>query len=272
MPKRKREPKPKPTAPPAAPFYTYTFSEVVENHKGMQKIGKKRDKGFSEMQIYRMCEAADGELHVLTHNGAAASVMVLRGGVDKLIGEGGADKLLAEARAAPYDSKFLNPMITNPARQVCNKLGRSNNCIADEAQAPDIAVGKGTVVAFKDMPHLAQLREALPGTFGEEAEGLYAETNFYTDVHNKKVGIGFHGDTERSIVIGVRLGAASTPLRFLWYQKDKEVSDEYAIELHHGDMYAMSWKATGWDWRKDLRGYTLRHGTGQKAVCKGIGN
>jgi hypothetical protein len=268
MPKRKREPKPK---PPARPFYTYTFSEVVENHKGMQKIGKKRDKGFSEAYIRRACEAAGGELHDLTHEGVAASVMVLRGGVDKLIGEGGADKLLAEAQRAPYDSKFLNPMITDPARQVCNKLGRSNNCIADEAQAPDIAKGKGTVVAFKDMPCLSQLREALPGTFGEEAEGLFAETNFYTDVNDKRVGIGFHGDTERSVVVGVRLGAASMPLRFLWYHKDKEVSDEHVIELHHGDVYAMSWKATGWDWRKDLKGYTLRHGTGQKAVRKGLG-
>ena len=265
MPKRKLK-------PPAAPFYTYTFSEVVENHKGMQTIGKKRDKGFSETQIHRVCEAAGGELHDLTHNGVAASVVVLRGGVDKLIGEGGADKLLAEARAAPYDSKFLNQKIKPPRSQVCNKLGRSNNCIADEAQAPDIAAGKGTVVAFKDMPCLAQLREALPSTFGEDAEGLYAETNFYTDVNDKQVGIGFHGDTERSIVIGVRLGVASMPLRFLWYQRDKEVSNEHVIDLHHGDIYAMSWKATGWDWRKDLKGYTLRHGTGKKAVSKGVGN
>ena len=68
-------------------------------------------------------------------------------------------------------------------------------------------------------------------------------------------------------MIGVRLGPASIgmPLRFQWYKHCKTISDEIAIPLAHGDIYVMSNKATGFDWRMSSQ-TTLRHGAGRKAV------
>ena len=60
------------------------------------------------------------------------------------------------------------------------------------------------------------------------------------------------------------------PLRFQWYARSKPISKERSIELKHGDVYAMSWKATGHDWmRPSLK--TLRHGVGRKAKPRSMG-
>jgi hypothetical protein len=55
------------------------------------------------------------------------------------------------------------------------------------------------------------------------------------------------------------------PLRFQWYHKSKPISDETVIPLSHGDIYVMSNKATGFDWRCPSK-MTLRHGAGKKAL------
>ena len=71
-------------------------------------------------------------------------------------------------------------------------------------------------------------------------------------------------DTERRIVIGMRVGPASLPIRFRWYTKSAPVGKEFVIELNHGDLYVMSDKATGHDWMCPSK-MTLRHGVGLKA-------
>lgn len=119
-------------------------------------------------------------------------------------------------------------------------------------------------MAFGDAPVMAKLRATLPKLLGEEAKNLFAETNYYRNVADKKVGIGWHGDTERRLVIGVRVGPASLPLRFRWFSRSEPVSQEIVIELNHGDLYVMSDKATGHDWRESSK-MTLRHGVGRKA-------
>jgi len=258
---------------PKNSFITHTLSEVVENNPGMQKIGEKRQTGFSMGSLEDSAKRAEQMPQYRTHNepvlysfkknGEEASVLVIPDGIDLLCGKGAADKLEMESRAQPFDTKFLNTR----RNMVMQKHGRQNNCYADEAQEPDIPQGKGTVIAFDTTPQMKQLREALPSIFGPDAKGLFAETNFYTDVTNREVGIGFHGDTERSIVIGARLGEASLPLRFQWYQKSLPISEEHAIQLKHGDLYAMSHKATGHDWLKKNVA-TLRHGVGRKAIVK----
>ena len=52
---------------------------------------------------------------------------------------------------------------------------------------------------------------------------------------------------------------------------EKAISKEHAISLSHGDIYAMSWKATGHDWRRSSL-KTLRHGVGRKAKPRAVGN
>lgn len=254
-------------------FCTHTFSECVENHPGMLMTGKKRECGFSEAHLAECAERCGAVVHALSCNGERASVMVIKGGVDYLLGKNGANALYAESLAAPFDSKFKNTRRNPPWGMVQNKWGRKNNCYADAAQNPDIPAGKGTIIAFNDAPMMAKLRAKLPSILGNAAENLYAETNLYTDVRSAKVGIGFHGDGERKIVCGVRLGKASAtaPLRFQWFHRSKTISEEYVIELDHGDLYVMSDKAVGSDWRSPSL-TTLRHGAGQKAKLRAVGS
>lgn len=248
-------------------FLTHTWSECVENHAGMQTIGNKLSHGFSDEDLESFHARHGGTLHRLEPpagwGGVGGLVLVLPGAVDKFCGPGAADALHAESMAQPFDERYYDAK----KKKVFTKHGRMNNCYADAAQAPDIDNGKGTVIAFKSAPQMAKLRAKLPTILNESAKNLYAETNLYTDVRKLKVGIGFHGDTERSLVVGVRLGKASLPLRFHWFHRCQPVGREHSIPLHHGDMYIMSHKATGWDWRCSSR-YTLRHGVGRKAVIK----
>lgn len=244
-------------------FLTHTFSECVENHAGMEMLGERRAVGFGAATLRRVAEGVAGaEVIELGVEGPdEACVLVVRGGINLLLDDPqGADKLQAESVLKHFDSTFLNVK----RKLVQNKHGRYNNCYADAAQEPDIPNGKGTVVAFGDAPVMAKLRAKLPMLLGEEAKGLFAETNYYRDVTDKKVGIGWHGDTERRIVIGMRVGPASLPIRFRWYTKSAPVGEEFVIELNHGDLYVMSDKATGHDWMSPSK-MTLRHGVGLKA-------
>ena len=50
-------------------------------------------------------------------------------------------------------------------------------------------------------------------------------------------------------------------LVFQWFQESKPVGPELRVVLQDGDMYAMSEKATGCDWKK-RSGLTLRHAAG----------
>jgi hypothetical protein len=61
-------------------------------------------------------------------------------------------------------------------------------------------------------------------------------------------------------VIGVRVGA-SIPLHYQWFHEGKAVGDRVKLMLNHGDMYFMSEKATGFDWKRK-KPYTLRHAAG----------
>jgi len=88
--------------------------------------------------------------------------------------------------------------------------------------------------------------------------GVKCEGNYYYDVN--KCGIGFHGDAERKIVIALRLGA-NMNLCYHWYQNYQRIGNMFTTILKHGDMYVMSEKATGFDWKKK-KILTLRHSAG----------
>lgn len=92
----------------------------------------------------------------------------------------------------------------------------------------------------------------------EGGEQLAGELNNYYDI--RKMGIGFHGDAERLKVIAVRVGE-SLPLHYQWFYQNKPIGTRAIISLEHGDMYIMSQKTTGNDWKKKTS-YTLRHATG----------
>jgi hypothetical protein len=87
---------------------------------------------------------------------------------------------------------------------------------------------------------------------------LKGELNYYFDI--SKCGIGWHGDSERRKVVALRLGA-SLPIYFQWYYDTERIGERFEIPLNDGDMYVMSEKAVGTDWK--MRSiFTLRHATG----------
>ena len=75
---------------------------------------------------------------------------------------------------------------------------------------------------------------------------MVVEGNYYYNINT--CGIGFHGDAERNKVIGLRLGA-TLPLVFQWYLQCKPVNEPKVISLSHGDIYIMSEKTVGKDWK-----------------------
>ena len=86
------------------------------------------------------------------------------------------------------------------------------------------------------------------------------EGNHYYDLN--KTGIGFHGDTERVVVICLTIGGGGNyPMRWSWFVNGKPSGDPIDIMLNDGDLYIMSEKAVGADWKKRII-YTLRHAAG----------
>ena len=116
------------------------------------------------------------------------------------------------------------------------------------------------------MSLLQKIQNELPKFLGKKAHNLKAEGNYYYDV--KKTYIGLHGDSERRKVVAVRLGE-SIPLYYVWFKEGEMISNVVKIEsLQHGDLYIMSEKAVGTDWKKK-KICTLRHGAGaEKYVLK----
>lgn len=249
--------------------YTITFCDRAENHVGMQIIGQLADHGFDEIALLKIADKFHGlgaNVELINLGGldfGNAYLLVVRGGVDVLLGKSGANMLYFEQTCLKYDNKMFS------RGRVVNKHMRHNLCFSDFNQIADFETGKGTVVAFQDTSFLDLLKKKLEEITG--LSGLQAEANHYYDL--TRCGIGFHGDAERRIVIGVRtygqLDASSRApepdaaldLEFAWFKMSERVSEITSIPLGHGDIYFMAEKTTGFDWRR-RNIPTLRHAVG----------
>jgi hypothetical protein len=242
---------------------TLTFSESVENHTGMEIIGKKSLHGISSLKCDELAEKYNGviyDLNQLLPKGVLvedATVLVFKDGLKNIFGIDKED-LYREHSSLEVDKKAFM------YGRVVNKNARHNLCYGDKYRAPDYENKMGTIIAFDDISLTKELREKL-SMFGKDFENLYAEGNFYYNI--EKCYIGFHGDTERSKVIGIRLGE-SFPLHFRWYESGEKTPYEITIPLNGGDVYIMSEKATGNDWKKRSERWTLRHAAGNKKNLK----
>ena len=247
---------------------TLTFGECSENHRGMQQIGKIGDKGFSIDELKKIkekfeekeikCELIELNESLNGIEAEPAAILIIRKGCDFILEDQKADDLFKEQSVLDVDKKAFM------YGRVVNKKARYNLCFDHSSQEPDYAQKKGRIIAFKDVPLLDKLRIRLPELLGDKAGNLTAEGNYYHDL--KKCGISFHGDTERKIVIAIRLGC-SLPLHYQWYYQCKPVGDRAKLMLNHGDIYIMSEKAVGSDWRKRSI-LTLRHAAGAAKFLK----
>lgn len=257
--------------------YCVTFGDRGENEAGMDMVGAPLENGVSAKFLGDLCETlkeegADVSLcplnelmsgHEAEDECAQANVLVIKGGVNYFLREMKCDlepaaEVLAELQRMPKDDK------TFMYGRVVTKKARHNCCMADFEQGPDIANKKGTVVNFKDYPFLDKLRRVM-GERLDQTQPLVGEINHYYD--SKQCGIGWHGDAERKIVVGVRVGpgANNFPIKFNWFHHHDPVGKEGRIFLDDGDIYVMSEKAIGYDTKKSSL-YTLRHAAG-KDTC-----
>lgn len=235
---------------------TLTFGDQAENHVGMQKIGTLADVGFTMEELTTWAsQFPDTEPIRLNDSlptgvtAEEAGLLIIRNGVNQFLGS--TDDLWNEQVGLDMDKK------AKMYGRVVNKHARWNLCFGAESQEPDYEAGKGRIVPFDTVPVLSKLRSSL-SKLGAKATDLVVEGNYY--YRADKCGIGYHGDSERKKVIAVRLGQ-KMPLCFKWYTEGKEIGNKVTLELKDGDMYLMSQKATGCDWKRKSQ-VTVRHSAG----------
>ena len=254
---------------------TITFGECAENHKGMQMIGTLAEKGFTHNDLLAakqkfqdfkcQCELINlfdsiqefkiDETKIKEQHLDNAYILIVRNGVQAVLDTNyTVNDLFTEQNQLEVDKKAFM------YGHVVNKHARHNLCFDTNSQEPDYENGKGRIVAFNDVPVTNCIRNHLPDFLGSKAQSLKGEGNYYYDV--KTTGIGYHGDTERKIVIALRLGA-SLSLHYSWFLNNKPIGENMKFILNHGDLYIMSQKSTGQDWKRSSI-YTLRHAAGCK--------
>jgi hypothetical protein len=253
---------------------TLTFGDAAENHKGMEQIGTKLEagQGFNLNDLQNMSKrmkylGVECKLVCLSdmikEKVPEAYVLVMKGAVTRLVKnlDQGLSQIdmFNEQKTLAYDKKVFM------YGRVVNKHARWNLCFDDKSRGPTYEEKKGTIVSYDEVPLMKGVREQLPIIFGKKAEGLKVESNYYYDTG--KCGIGYHGDSERVKVIAIRIGYSSLPIYFQWFHEHKSVGGRIEIPLDPGDMYVMSEKAVGADWKKSSI-YTLRHATGCEKYVK----
>lgn len=236
---------------------TVTFGDRAENHVGMEIIGTKLENNSFLTDLDKFHEyylaGYNCEQYDISQNIAPAEILIVRNFAPNH------KKLMEELRALDWDRK------AKMYGRVCEKRIRYNLIFADFEQEPDYEKGKGRVYDFADLPLLSSVRQHLEQDL-QEVTGreipIVGEGNYY---YNNKCCINYHGDTERKMVIGLRLGS---PMRLLyqWHKKKETYGKEMEFTLNPGDLYIMSSKAIGNDWKyaagrysKGKRQYALRH-------------
>lgn len=209
-----------------------------------------------------------------------ARVLILRNWAATTMGAHGWTKeVFKELASRRWDSEYLDPnkyrteIVNGQPVKVrgkrMNKLARTNLCfVAGREQEPAVFEGKGTIYDLNKMDMLnkgvARLRQQIADgliEIGSKTKVVInvVEGNRYYDLKN--TGIGFHGDTERVVVICISIGCDNYPMRWQWFKDGMPVGDPIDVHLNCGDVYIMSEKAVGADWKLKSK-YTLRHSAG----------
>ena len=264
---------------------TITFAECVENHAGMEMFGERMTIGPSTNDLSLTaqsmidwckkegCPPPQIELKQLFQglrsSSLDASILIVR----NLHAHNMND--FEDFKRLDWDTQCYNVR----TGKVNNQHARYNLTFTDKQQEPDYINGKGRMYDFSTGPVWFQrLRRFFSETLhiggtiyarGHRTnKNLLAEGNFYYDV--KACYIGWHGDTERSIVAGYRMGAPF-PLHYMYFvpaegsktlpcaQQDGSLCVT-SISLNDGDAYIMSHAAVGQLWKHKAE--HVRHAAG----------
>ena len=69
------------------------------------------------------------------------------------------------------------------------------------------------------------------------------------------------------MVIAIRTGNNTMPLHYQWFYRSKPVGRNFSVDIAPGDLYVMSEKAVGTDWKKKSI-LTIRHASGAAKYVK----
>eukprot|EP01080_Neovahlkampfia_damariscottae_P005511 gene5511-9328_t len=242
--------------------FTITFGDCGENHVRMQKVGEMDSEGFNKedlISVQKHFEQKKIETELINLNEALskkeknsseeAYILILRNALNTIVSS---EEFYKEQNDLKKDKQALM------YGRVVNKSARYNLCFGEEYQQAEYKNGKGTIISFNNVPLLSKVRDTFEEILKGKCKKLVAEGNYYFDVSN--CGIGFHGDSERRKVIGVRVGE-TLPLHYQWFKDLEPIGERVKLSLGHGDIYLMSEKAVGTDWKKKSI-LTLRHAAG----------
>ena len=241
-----------------------TFGDAGENHAGMEMVGNLGEvgSGFTLEELNKMKDYFGKkyivQLALFEHEDEHAGVLIIR----NFLNSKEHSNLYKEMKTFDWDTKYWD---TRRGR-VLNKRARSNVVILDGiVQEPDYEHKKGRIIDGHTLKQFSLTKTELVDNIESclqngKSRNLICEGNRYYDL--KKCGIGFHGDAERRKVIALSL-AGSSKMIWSWFQNSKPLGTPYEFTLHPGDVYIMSEKAVGHDWKKRSR-ITMRHAAGCK--------
>ena len=254
---------------------TLTFGEAGENHAGMEIKGEtaKEGSGFTPEDLQKLKTAYEAkkyqvEYHDLTLDSndpsTEAAILIIRDFLNQDDKDTDQQQLFEELQSFKWDTKYLE---TSYGRSVVfNKHARSNVLILDGQSrlAPIYEDGEGTWIDGNSLETYSKVKQEIVKSIndvvdGDKASNLICEGNQYFDL--KKCGIGWHGDKERRKVIALRVGAPM-PMYWAWFKGKYYLQDKvYQYTINGGDLYIMSEKAVGTDFKK-RNIFHLRHSAG----------
>lgn len=196
---------------------TFTFGDAGENHVGNQIIGNKLSsgQGFNKNDLEQIKTQLENEniyceLHhlnnLIENDTDDAWLLVIR----QFIQKKEADKLYDEHISLQWDNKYF----CTRRNKVLNKHARHNLMYNDTEQFADYENKMGTIISWDKVPILNSVKKMI-NKLHPKCSNLICEGNHY---YNNKSGIGWHGDTERTKVIAVRVGKPIN-LCYRWWFK-----------------------------------------------------
>ena len=249
---------------------TLTFGEQSVGHSGMEISGSGLLPEGLSMNDLRSAQERFHKLGVVTElielkdilpapiGAQEAGILIVRGGIQVLFdnwceinGREGrcvsVDSLYREQRSLLWDKH------AKMRGEVKNKQARYNLKYGDTSIEPDYINNVSRVIAFKNIPLTQVIRSMIPVFLGSKTQKLQAEGNYYFRKNSPgdKRGIGFHGDAERKVVVACRIGSQMN-IGYQWFLAGRPAGPTKKILINGGDFYAMSEKASGYDWKRTV--------------------
>tara|TARA_Y100000814_G_scaffold231030_1_gene174922 strand:+ start:91 stop:918 length:828 start_codon:yes stop_codon:yes gene_type:complete len=252
--------------------YAITFGEVAILHVGGKEIGNGiRDEGFTTKELKVIKENLGEQAEYISlsdnlpeelRNDNEAGVLVIRcvknTDIEIPVSVDFADRLYKEQLNVKYDDKYFDKR----RQKTLNKRARKNIVFGKNKIVHSEDYKQPSVESFSNLDNLSLVKDGFSKILGDKALELNGEGNWYD--HDKS-GIGFHGDAERKIVICLSLGKSSV-LRYQWRMpgSSEHILKPIDININHGDIYVMSEKATGFDWKSRSK-VRVVHAAGHKS-------